>query len=152
MVTTEGVELPGGNIADVQDSYKYLGIPQANGNHEEAASQSATDKYLPRVRQVLKSQLNGKNKVRAINKFALPVIRYPAGIITWPKEEIEATDIKTRKFFTMHGGFHPKSSTLRLYTKQKEGDRGLVSIITTIQDETPKIQDQEDSSDSSPKC
>ncbi len=49
--------------------------------------------------------------------YTLPVIRYPACIIRWPKEEIEATDIKTRKLPIMHGGFHPKSSTLRLYTK-----------------------------------
>ena len=30
MLTSEGVEQPEGNIADVQDSKKYLGIPQAN--------------------------------------------------------------------------------------------------------------------------
>ena len=53
--------------------------------------------------------------------YALPVIRYPAGIISWPKEETEATDIRTRKLLTMHRGFHPNSSTLRLYTKWKEG-------------------------------
>ncbi len=45
--------------------------------------------------------------------YALPVIRYPSGIIGWPEEEIETTDIKTWKL-TMHGGFHPQSSTLRL--------------------------------------
>ena len=38
--------------------------------------------------------MSGKNKIRAI-MYALPVIRYPAGIINWPKEEIEAADIKT---------------------------------------------------------
>ncbi|MHC5954160.1 hypothetical protein ACYTX9_09610, partial [Streptococcus pyogenes] len=82
---------------------------QANGNHEEVARKAATTKYLQRVRQVLRSQLNGKNKIRAINTYALPVIRYPAGVIGWPEEEIEANDIKTRKLLTMHGGFHPKS-------------------------------------------
>ncbi|TWW57466.1 Transforming growth factor beta receptor type 3 [Takifugu flavidus] len=117
VIATDGVELPEGNITDVQDSYKYLGIPQANGNHEEAARRSATAKYLQRLRQVLKSQLNGKHKIQAINTYALPVIRYPAGIIPWPQEEIQATDIKTRKLLTMHGGFHPMSSVLRLYAK-----------------------------------
>ena len=41
----------------------------------------------------------------------------------------------------MYGGFHPKSSTLRLYTKRNEGGRGLVSIRATVQDETTKIQE-----------
>ena len=71
--------------------------------------------------------------------YALPVIRYPADIIRWPKEDIEATDIKTRTLLTMHRGFHPKSSTLRLYTKRKKGGQGLVSIKATVQDETSKI-------------
>lgn len=34
-----------------------------------------------------------------------------------------------------------QSSTLRLYTKQKEGGQGLVSVRATIQDETAKIQE-----------
>lgn len=55
MTKTKGVELPEGNIPDVQDSYMYFGIPQANGNHEEAARKSATAKHLQRVWQVLQS-------------------------------------------------------------------------------------------------
>ena len=58
---------------------------------------SATATHLHRVRQVPKSQLNGKNKVQAFNTYTLPVIRYTACIISWSKEEIEATDVKTRE-------------------------------------------------------
>lgn len=63
---------------------------------------AATTKHLQRVRKVLKSQLHGKNKIWAMNTEALPVIREPAGIIR-------------------HGGFLPKSSTLKLCAKWKEG-------------------------------
>ena len=53
---------------DQMATYKYKASHRlTNGNHEEATR---------RVRQVLKSQLNGKNN----NMYALPVIRYPAGI------------------------------------------------------------------------
>ncbi|TWW65015.1 hypothetical protein D4764_22G0006620 [Takifugu flavidus] len=141
VIATDGVDLPEGNITDLQDSYKYLGIPQANGNHEEAARRSATAKYLQRLRRVLKSQLNRKHKIQAINTYALPVIRYPAGIIPWPLEEIQANDIKTRKLLTMHGGFHPKSSVLRLYRKRKEGGRELVSVQTTVQEEATSLRE-----------
>ena len=102
---------------------------------------SATAKFLQRVRQVLKSQLNGKNKIPGINTYALPVIIYPAGIISWPLREMQATDFKTRKLLTMHGGIHPKSSILRLKTKQREGGRGLVSIRATIQEEPASLQE-----------
>lgn len=43
-----------GNIADIENSYKYMGIPQANGNYAEATRKAATTKFLQRVRQVLK--------------------------------------------------------------------------------------------------
>jgi hypothetical protein len=84
---------------------------------------------------VLKSQLTAKNKTAAINTYAVPVIRYTAGVIVWPKEEIKNIDIQTRKLFTMHGAFHPKSSTNRLYQPRKEGGRGLCSIEQTIYEE-----------------
>ena len=140
MIITEEVELPEGKIANVQDSYKYLGTPQANGNHEEAAKKFGTAKSLCRIRQALRCQLNCQNQIQAVNTYALPFIRYHVFIIYWPKEKIEATDIKTRKLLTMHGEFPSKSSTLRLHTKWKVGGRGLVSIRAPIQDET-KIQE-----------
>ena len=40
MIATEGVELPEGHIANVQDSYKYF------GNHEETTRKLGTVKYL----------------------------------------------------------------------------------------------------------
>ncbi|KAL3981034.1 opioid binding protein/cell adhesion molecule-like [Sarotherodon galilaeus] len=108
---TEGITLPVGNIADIEDSYKYLGIPQANGDHKEAARKATTTTYLQRVRQVLRIQLNGNNKIQTINTYTLLVIR----------------------------GFHPKSNTLRLYTKHKEGGPGLVSVRTMVQDDITNI-------------
>lgn len=41
----------------------YLGIPQVNGSHEEKATRTATTKYLQEVRQVLRTQPNGRNKI-----------------------------------------------------------------------------------------
>ena len=86
MLTAEGIEQPEGNIVDVQESHKYLGIPQADGHNEQAAWMSATAKYLQGVRQVLKSQLNKKIKIQALNIYALPVIRYLSGMISRPLE------------------------------------------------------------------
>ncbi|KAM9816571.1 carbohydrate sulfotransferase 6 isoform X4 [Syngnathus typhle] len=41
----------------------------------------------------------------------------------------------------MHGGFLPKSSTLRLYTSRKEGGRGLLSVRATVRDERAKVHE-----------
>lgn len=83
--------------------------------------------------------LNSKHKVQAINRYALCVIRHPAGIIGFPKEEKEVTDIKTRKLPTVLGGFHSKS--LRLFTKlMQEGQRKVSARKkNTIKNEATKI-------------
>ena len=80
-------------MSDVQNSYRYLGIPQANHNYEEASRKLTIAKYLKRVRQILESQLNGKNKVQAIKTHILPVIRYLAHILM----------LKQKKLLMMHG-------------------------------------------------
>lgn len=98
MTGDQGDKLPEDIIADVQDSYKSLGIPQAYGNHEKAARKSPWN--LHRIRQLHSNQLNGQNVIQAINTYALPVIRYPAGTMTWSKKETETIHIKTRKFLS----------------------------------------------------
>lgn len=89
------IVLPESHRADVEDSYKYH-------RQMEITKESLSAKYLQRARQVLRSLLNGKNMVWAINTFAMLIIRYPAGIICWPKEEIKARDMKKRKLLPMH--------------------------------------------------
>lgn len=74
IVETKGIALPEGRKADIEDNYKYLGVPQAHSNHKKATREAATAEYLQRVRQVLKTQLNGKKRIKAINGYALPVI------------------------------------------------------------------------------
>lgn len=64
-----------GSIPDIQDSYKYLSVPQTNRNSNEDACRSATATYLQKVSQLLGIQLNGRNKIQTICA-ALPVIRY----------------------------------------------------------------------------
>lgn len=43
---TKGTALPVGNIIDIKNSFKCLGIPLVNWNHEEAASKATTTKFL----------------------------------------------------------------------------------------------------------
>lgn len=80
-------------------------------------------------------KLSAERKQNIQDNKHLPVIWYTAGIINWPKEEIEVTDVKTRKLLTMDGRFHTKSSNLRLYIKPLKGSWELMSIRATLLDE-----------------
>jgi hypothetical protein len=50
--------------------------------------------YNRRLRMILKSELNARNKITAIGALAVPVLRYSFGIINWRLEEIEQIDRK----------------------------------------------------------
>ena len=91
--------------------------------------------YKRRVRLILKSKLNGKNKIKVINTRAVAVLRYGTGILKRNVEEIEALDRKARKLLTMHKGLHPKSDVDRRYLSRKDGGRGLLSCKDVIKSE-----------------
>ena len=84
---------------------------------------------------MLKSTLNGKNKLTAINTWAVAIFRYVVGILYWKESELKEIDRKSRKTMTMYGALHPNSDVDRLYIKRKEGGRGLISVEMCVSDE-----------------
>jgi len=95
--------------------------------------------YTRRVRNILKSKLNGGNIISAINSRAVSVVRYGAGIIKWTKNELEEMDRKTRKLMTMYGAQHPKADVDRLYLKRYDGGRGLLGVEDCVQAEVNSL-------------
>ena len=133
----EGIELPNQEVMKEVDGngYTYLGVLELDEIKEKEMKSKVVTEYKRRLRAVLKSKLNGKNKIQAINTWAVALIRYGAGIIDWKVEELKKIDRTTRKTLTMYGAFHPKSDTDRLYLKRKEGGRGLISVETCVRSE-----------------
>ena len=52
--------------------------------------------YKRRLRLILKSKPNGKNKITAINLWAVAVFRYGGGILQWKESELKNVDRKSR--------------------------------------------------------
>ena len=44
-------------------------------------------KYIRRLRQVLKSELNGGNLVNGFNTWTVPLLRYAGAFVSWRKSE-----------------------------------------------------------------
>ena len=84
---------------------------------------------------ILKSKLNGRNQVTAINTWAVAIFRYGAGIIQWKASELKDLDRKSRKAMNMYGGLHMKSDVDRFYVKRKEVGRSLISVERCIREE-----------------
>ena len=81
--------------------------------HEMKIKVTAENKS--RLRLILKSKLNGKNKLQTINTWVVALLRYGAGIINWKVDEMKKMDRTT-------------SDIARPYLKQKHGGRGLITI------------------------
>ena len=51
---------------------------------------------------MLKSKLNGKNRITVINAWAVVVFRHVAGILQWKESELKDVDRKSGKIMTIY--------------------------------------------------
>ena len=93
--------------------------------------------YLRRTKLIIKSMVSGKNMIIAINKWAVSLMRYGAGIVKWTK--VGEIDRKTRKVMTMNKDLHTRSDDDRLYISRMEGARGLTGSKMCIKAEESSL-------------
>ena len=114
-----GTELLDGEVIKELDEkgYKYLGILQSDTVIEKQIKGKVKGKYFRRLKLLLKSKLSSRNLIKAINSWAVAIVRYSAGVIGWTAKELKRIDITTRKRMTLAGAFYMRSSVDRLYIK-----------------------------------
>ena len=80
---SEGIKLINGlTIKEVDgEGYKYLGIPELEKFKEKEMKDIFRAEYLRQFKLIMKSQLNGKNKIRAANTWTVSLMRYGARIM-----------------------------------------------------------------------
>lgn len=127
------------NELETNGAYKYLGIEENHQIEHKKEKERLKKEYVRRLRLILNTELNAKNKMQAIGSLAVPVLRYSFGIINWHKEEIQKLDRKTRKMLTTYGQHHPRADIDRLYVPRKEGGRGLIQIEAAYVAETTNL-------------
>ena len=69
LVSSEGVEMPDGEgTKEIEkNGYKYLGNLEYNKIKESKMKENCRREYLRRTKLIMKSRLNGRNKIIAIN-------------------------------------------------------------------------------------
>ena len=85
IVKSVGTELPNGKvITSLQEgeSYKYLGILEADKFLEEKMKLNVSKEYIRRLKKVLKSKLDGGNLVLGVNTWAVSLLRYSAAFVS----------------------------------------------------------------------
>ena len=133
----DDIVLPDGKAMKALDEegYKYLGVLEGACIMTKEMKALVRTEYLRRVKAVAGSRLYGGYLTKAVNIWAVSVVRYTAGVLEWTQKELEEMDTKTRKILTMHGAFHRDSDVDRLYMKREVGGRGLISIEDCVRAE-----------------
>ena len=124
------IELDQDNCIEEMESsevYKYLGVLESSNIKHNDMKALTVQKFKKKLKQVLKSELNAKNIMTAINEYVTPVLTYTFGVVNWTEQDIKDIDIHVRKSLNMNKMFEIKSDTDRLYITRKMGGRGLIS-------------------------
>ena len=75
---------------------------------------------------ILKSKLNGENKIMAVTTCAISIMSHGPGILKWNKTELQEMDRNTTKFMTMIKELYPRSDVTQWYVSRKNGGRRLI--------------------------
>ena len=131
IVKSDGIQLPNDKVIkslEEGESYKNLDVLEADKVMVNEMKDKVKKEYYRRVKKVLETKLNSGNVFKAINTWAVSVVRYSAAFLGWSRLQIEEIDKRTRKLLTMRNGFHSKSNADRLYLSRSEGGRELIGV------------------------
>jgi hypothetical protein len=120
------------------DIHKYLGHMQTKHIKHAQMKQQLGEEYLHRTKSILKTKLNGKNTIKAINTCATPVLTFSFRIVKWTRTDLQNLKIKTRTLLTMYTLHQPHAANERLILPRQIGGRGMADI-TRLHDKQVKL-------------
>ena len=94
-VSAEGILLNDNQVIqdlDQAETYTYLGMEEGEGDQHHKMKVKIRKEYKRRIKLLLKSELNARNNIAAINTLAVTVILYSYGVIDWKLDEIQDID------------------------------------------------------------
>ena len=110
---TDGMKLPNQDKIRTlveNETYKYLGISEANTIKQEGMKDKMQKEYYRRTRKLLETKLSCRNLIKVINTWAVHLIR----------DELKQMDQRTRKLMTMHKTLHPRDDVYRMTITRKQ--------------------------------
>ena len=114
---TDGMELPNHDkirTLGENETYKYLGILEADTIKQVQMKDNIRKEYLRRTRKLLETKLSSRNLIKGINAWAVPLVRYSRPFLKWTRDELKQMDQRTSKLMTMHKALHLRDDVDRL--------------------------------------
>ena len=86
------IELPNPDkitTLEENETYKYLGILEADTIKEVQMKDITRKEYLRKTRKLLETKLSSRNLIKRINIWAVPLVRYSGPFLKWTREELK---------------------------------------------------------------
>ena len=87
---TDGVELPNRDkirTPGENETYKYLGILEADTNKQMKMKNKIQKEYLRRTRKLHETKLSSRNLIKRINTWAVSLVRYSGPFLKWTRDK-----------------------------------------------------------------
>ena len=123
------------------ETYKYLGILEADIIKQVEMKNKIQKEYLRRTRKLFETKYSSRNLIKGINTWAVSLVRYSGPFLKWTREELTQMDQRTGKLMTMHKALHPRDDVDRLYMPRKEGGRGLANVEDSGDTSIQRLED-----------
>ena len=133
--TTDGMELPNQNkirTLGENETYKYLGILEADTIKQVEMKDKIQKEYLRRTRKLLETKLSSRNLIKGINSWAVSLARYSGPYLKWTRDKLKQMDQRTRKLMTMHKVLHPRDDVHRYMYQEKREEEDLPASKTAL--------------------
>ena len=132
MVKGEGLEVLHERMKTIDPdenvTYKFLGVEQADGIKTKEVFEGIKTEVENRLELLIKTELNDRNLMKAINSKVTPAEAYPMNVCRFSKEELLELDQIIKRQLRRNNMLGRQSSDERLYLKREEGGRGLKSL------------------------
>ena len=122
---TDGIEQPNHDrirTLEENETYKYLGILEADTIKQVQMKDTIRKEYLRRTRKLPETKLSCRKLIKGINTWAVPLVRYSGPFLKWTREELKQMDKRTRKLLTVHKALHPRETDYMYLEKREEED------------------------------
>jgi hypothetical protein len=116
-------------VMNEDDIYRCLGHMQSRQINHVQMKQQLGEEYLNCTKSVIKTKLNGKNMIKAVKTYVIPVLTFSFGMVKWTPTDLENLQTKMRTLFTRYRIHYPHAAKERLTLPRHMGGRGVMDII-----------------------
>ena len=113
---------------DKKETYKFLGIEQADDICTKTVFKRVKEEVLKRMKIIINTELNDANLIKAINMKVIPVAAYAMNICKFSVGGLKELDQIIKKQLRGKNMLGRQVSDKRLYLKREKGGRGLKSL------------------------